>query len=125
MVQRKTRRRALTTDDVARVFDHACIARLVRIGKMPAGADKKLFGEGVREAARIYAREARTPNANILNDEIAGLHRAADQRLYAQVADLLERLSPRAHRILLQRGSRIGTDLPEPEAVLDSDRREN
>jgi len=38
---------------------------------------------------------------------------------------LLERLSPRAHRILLQRGSRIGTDLPEPEAVLDSDRREN
>jgi hypothetical protein len=92
---------------------------------MPAGADKKVFGEGVREAARIYAREARTPNANSLNDEVAGLHRAADQRLYAQVVDLLERLSPHARGMLIQRGSQLGIDLPEAEAVFDNDRRDN
>jgi hypothetical protein len=70
MPTREARRKArypIAADDVARVFDHGCTAELVRIAKLPAGADLKAFGEGIREAARIYAAEARIPNVNDLS----------------------------------------------------------
>jgi hypothetical protein len=118
-------RHPIAADDVARVFDDACIERLARIGKLPSGADRRVFGEGIRDAARIYAREARYPNANTLNDEIAGLHRAADRRLHAQVADWMERLSPQARGMLIERANRLGLELPPPNALLDNERREN
>ena len=103
-------RRPIAAEEVARVFDDACIEKLAGIGKLPAGADRKRFAEGIREAARMYATDARTPNVNALHDEIAELHRAADRRLYEQVACLMERLSPRAHDMLGERGSRLGGD---------------
>src|SRR5262249_45184221 len=41
----------------------------------------------------------------------------ADQRLYEQVACLMERLSPHAHDMLGERGSRLGgIELPSPDA---------
>jgi len=118
-------RRPISAEEVARVFDDACIEKLAGIGKLPAGADRKRFAEGIREAARMYATDARTPNVNALHDEIAELHRAADRRLYEQVACLMERLSPRAHDMLSERGSRLGgIELPSPDALRDNERRE-
>jgi hypothetical protein len=114
-VSRKARH-PIAADDVPRVFDDGCIAKLARIGKLPAGADMKPFAEGIREAARTYAREARVPNVNELHDEIAELFRAADRREYEQVARLLEQLSAEARDSLSERGRRIGFRLAQSQA---------
>jgi hypothetical protein len=98
--------------DIQRIFDDACIDRLAAIGPLPAGADRKRFAEGVREATRIYAREARAPNVNELRAEIAALHAAAERRRCGQVADLLEKLSAKASRLLIKRATRLGFELP-------------
>src|SRR5437764_449775 len=86
----------IATADVPRVFDDACITSLAKTTKLPPQADLSLFAAGVREAARIFAIEARNPSANALHDEIGKLHRAADRRRYDQLATLMERLSPQA-----------------------------
>jgi hypothetical protein len=107
------------------VFNDECIERLTQ--DLPAGADQEVFGRGVREAASIYARDARLPNANMLNDEIAGLYHAAERQLYVELADRIgcERLSEQARDMLTERGSRIGVELPRQKALSDPERRED
>lgn len=124
MAGRKAR---LAPDDVNRMFDDACIEELAGIGKLPAGADRKRFAEGIRLAARMYATESRIPNVNALNDEIAELHRAADRCRYDEVACLLEQISARARDMLTERGGRpsIGIKLPTPDTLRDGARRES
>jgi len=103
----------------ADVFDAPFIERLAGLGKLPASADLDRFGEGVREAARIYVRDSGIPNANEVNREITKLHRAAEKRGFETVAELLGNLSPRARSLLNDRGSRrtLGLALPETEAL--------
>lgn len=55
----KNKQTAIVEADVPRLCDHARIARLARVGKLPAGADIARFGAGVRGAARFYASVAR------------------------------------------------------------------
>ena len=87
------------------------------------------FGEGVREAARIFARDARNPTGNELATEIEELHRAVDPakpRQWDRVAMLLESLSPKARDMLIDRGARpaLRIELPSADAVRDPERRE-
>jgi hypothetical protein len=99
------------------VFDEAEIRKLAKIGKLPATADVCALGDGIRIAARIYARDAPEPTYNEVHTEIANLHRAAERRDYAQLALLLESLSSTAIWIL---GLRPHFRLPTPEAVRDT-----
>ena len=117
------RRQFITADEVPRIFDDACIEKL---GKgLPRGADVAAFGRGLRDAARIYSRDALTPNANQLHTEIAELQRAARARKYERVAAMLETLSPRARKLLEDRGARpnLQLGLPLPASMQDERQR--
>lgn len=70
----------INLSNVPKVFNSACIKRLATISKLPPGADTASFGAGIREAARIYARDSQEPNVNQLHDEISALH--ARSRVY-------------------------------------------
>jgi hypothetical protein len=120
-------RSIITYEDVSIVFNDACVAKLAETAKLPPGANMDAFAKGIREAARIFVRDARGPNANALHDEIAELQCAADRRLYDQTAALMERLSPRARAMLAERGARpnLGIRLPSPNAIRDPERSED
>src|SRR5262245_1688589 len=92
--------------DVPRVFDDARIADLAK--HLPDGADRQRFAEGTREAARIYAEEARKPSANAVDDEIAGLHQAASRHDHEQVAVLIDALAPEVRQRLETREATPG-----------------
>jgi hypothetical protein len=112
-------REPIAAGDVPRIFEDACIDALAVIGRLPAGADRKRFAEGVREAARIYARDSRIPTDNELNAEIAALYRAAERKRYGEVAKLLEQLSPRTRKLLNKRE----VQLPASEDLRDATRQ--
>jgi hypothetical protein len=114
--------------DVTRVLDDNCVEWLACIGDLPAAADMRVFADGIRDAARIYARDAREPaNVNELHSEIEMLHKAAKRREYELVANMLAaELSATARDLLNERGARpnLGIQLPSPEALLDDVQRE-
>jgi hypothetical protein len=118
----KKSRSPIAADDVLRIFNDQCIAELAKISKLPAGADLRRFAEGVREAARIYARDARIRTTNELHSEIATLYAAASRRRYEQVAAIIEKLSQEARALLNERGARsnLKCELPSPDALRDS-----
>lgn len=89
--------------DILLVFDDACLGKLASIAKLPADADAKCFREGVREAARIYARDACVATDNELHAEVCILYRAAERKRYEDVAVALKKLSPRARKLLKER----------------------
>jgi hypothetical protein len=82
----------ITVEQVCHIFDDACIKELACIAKLPPGADHRRFGESIREAVRIYARDVREPNANQLHSQISDLHRAAERQEYERVAMLIQNL---------------------------------
>ena len=100
----------ITAADVPRIFDDACIDRLA--ARLPKGADRKRFGEGVRAAASNYASEVRGPTLNSLNDEIAALYRAANGKRCEQVAALLENLSSQSRKLLSKRATGLSLNCP-------------
>jgi len=105
------KRQHITAADAPRIFDDACIEELAKIGHLPAGADRQRFADSVREAVRIYARDARKPTATELRAEIAALLRAAERRHYERVAGLIEKLSPQARRLFDARAERPGFEM--------------
>jgi hypothetical protein len=119
-------RKPIADADVSRIFDDGCIETLVAIGRLPVGIDRKRFAEGVRKAARIYARDARIPTDNKLHAEIAALYRAAERKRYTQAAALLEQVSLKACDLLNKRGARLGhgLGLPAPEELRDATRQQ-
>jgi hypothetical protein len=72
------------------------VAELLAKTKLPPGTDKALLAEGVRDAARIFARDSRL---NELHNEIGKMYEAADRRGYDEVAAVLEHLSSRTLRV--------------------------
>lgn len=112
-------RKPIAAADIRRIFDDACIDSLADIGQLPAGADRKCFAESVREAARIYARDACLPTDNELHAEIAALYRAAERKRFGEVATLLEQLSPRGRKLLNKRE----VQLPASEDLRDATRQ--
>jgi hypothetical protein len=119
-------RHTIAVEDVAREFTDESIEALARIAKLPAGADRQRFGEGIREAARIYARNSRGPNVNELHKEIGRLHRVAARGQYEQLAKLLEGLSSKARNSLNARGARptLKISLPPAETLRGAQRAE-
>jgi hypothetical protein len=117
-------RKPIAAANIQCIFDDACIDKLATIGRLPADADRKRFAEGVREAAGIYAREARAPTDNELHAEIAALYRAAERKRLGQVADLFEKLSPKARELLRKRATRLSLELPASEALRDLPRQQ-
>jgi len=113
-------RKPVAAADIQRIFDDACIDTLAAIGRLPAGADRERFAEGVRAAARIYARDVRIPTDNELYAEIAALYRAAERKRCGQVASLLEKLSPKVRELLRNRATRLSLELPASEALRDT-----
>ena len=118
----KKKRTAIAAADVPRVFDDACIERLAIDGRLPATADRRRFGEGIREAARIYAEDARSPTVGTTRDEIAALYKAGEHRQYGCVAILLSDLSRQAHayftrRLKLPGPAKAGLRLPTIEEL--------
>jgi hypothetical protein len=109
-------RNPIAKEDVPRIFGDICIDTLAGIGRLPWHANRKRFTEGVREAARIYARDARIPTRNELSAEIAALYRAAGRKRYGEVATLLEQLSRRASKSI----NRRGVKLPASEDLRDA-----
>jgi hypothetical protein len=110
MRTRKSRARSnaiIGPEDVEAVFHQACIEHLATVAKLPLGADMRAFGDGIREAARAFAQDVRTPTNNALHDEIAALYRAAERGEYEVVASGLEGLSARGRELLTSRAERI------------------
>jgi hypothetical protein len=118
--------RIIEVDQVESIFDTPCINDLARNAKLPLDADKQRFANGIREAARIYAKDAREPTANELNKAITELHRAAEHLRYERVASLIESLSSKAQDMLNEWGARWRPPikLPPPEALRDHGLRE-
>jgi hypothetical protein len=106
----------IEVEQVEQIFDDSFIETLVKIAGLPSGADIKRFAESIREAARIYARDVREPNANELYREIDELHHAAKRREYERVASLVESLSAKALYML---NNAAATNLPPPAALRD------
>jgi hypothetical protein len=106
-MQTKRFRPIIAEDQVSVVFDDARVREFAKDIPLPQGADIAVLAAGLREAARIYVREACIPTDNDLHDEIAALWKAADGRQYEQAALLRERLSPRAREFLDGRTDRI------------------
>jgi hypothetical protein len=124
--ERKVRAPIIEVEDVGHVFNDEQVERLAKSADLPPGADMATLAKGVREAARIYAGDARTPNANELHDAIEDLYKAAIDHRYDEVAVLLDNLSPRARDLLLDRGApNIRLRLPSSEALRDPRRLES
>jgi hypothetical protein len=110
-------RKPIGEQDVPRIFDDACIDELATIGRLPTDSNRKSFAEGIREAARIYAREAHTPTDNEVHAEIDALYRAAERKRFVEVAALVETLSPETRKLLSRRATRLCLELPASEVL--------
>jgi hypothetical protein len=108
--------RPILAEDVAAVFNDARVAQLAKAAKPPPGINIAVLAEGVREAARIFVRDASDPTANELHDQIAALLKASERRRYDDLALLLEGLSPQTRDLM--------PGLPHPGALHDVEQRE-
>jgi hypothetical protein len=115
----------IAADQVSDVFDDMRVRELAEIARLPEDANMAAFAAGIREAALIYARDARSPNVNELHDEIERLYKAADRRRYEEVAVLLEHISPLGHDLLTEQGPSGALELPSSEALHDPAQRES
>jgi hypothetical protein len=122
-VASKKTKRAIMAADVPCVFDDARIERLAEIARLPKNADWQRFADSVKEAARIYAEDARKSNVNVVHDEIERLHQAAMRVLqlrkpvaddYEEVAGLAEKLSPEARQRFETRKATPGFERAKP-----------
>jgi hypothetical protein len=130
-VSSKKRQSAFRAADVPRKFDDARIEDLAKIGHLPVDANRQRFADSIREAARIYARDAQTPSNNATRDEIEQLHRAAarPKQKDTQVANLVANLSPETLQWLTAREGtpgfeRAGFKFPSLEDLHDAARRD-
>jgi hypothetical protein len=122
-------RQIIAAEAVPAVFGAATIELLAEIAGLPPTADLARFGEAIREAARIFARDAGTANVNRVHDEIAALRKVVDPAKapqWAAIASALEALSPEARKLLAERGLRqsVATALPSPAIFQDPEHRE-
>ncbi len=121
---KKSARPIVAADDVAVVFSDGNVTELAKKAKLPLSTNLTVLAEGVREAASIFARDARVPNGNELRNEIADLYHAADRDRYDEVVALLEKLSAQAYDMLEDRGAPDPSmKLPLPDALRDPIRR--
>jgi hypothetical protein len=123
-VASKKTQRAIAAHDVASVFDDLRIDRLAAMAKLPSARHRRRFASSIREAARVYAEDARKPNVNAVHEEIAKLHQAASRRECERVALLIEALSPEARERFKTRETNFGfknagLEFPSAEVLRD------
>ena len=117
--------RPIAEDEVPLKFNEACIEQLAAIGRLSDSVDRLRLAEGVRGAARAYARNVRKPSVNKPHDEIKALYNAVLRRQYNKAASLLAEISPQALAYLKARldrpgPQRAGLKLPSPRDLLDT-----
>lgn len=122
-------RRAITETDVPDVFDNQKIQHLADIVKID-GPGLARFGEGVRVAARLYARDTAVPSNNEVRREIATLHRLAERHDYPNLAKAIETMTSAArHTLELRRSNGAYRNhilrIPDPAELSNPDKREN
>jgi hypothetical protein len=78
-------RHPIAPDSVPVAFSADCVRELARTSKLPGETDLQRLVEGVREAARIYASEARSPSSNDVHSEIAAPRRGDSNMTSSQV----------------------------------------
>jgi hypothetical protein len=122
----RKRRPILGEDRVREVFSDTQTSELAQIGKLPERADLARLAKIIREAASDYIRDARTPNANELHDEIEALYNAAHEKHHERAAKLIQDLSRDARALLVERGRRPGLaiGLPFPKDLRDPAKRD-
>jgi len=117
-------RPVIAAEDVAVVFNDVQVAKLAQAAKAPPNTNMTALAEEVREAARIFACDAKLLIGNQLHAEIDELHKAADRRRYEEVADRIGNLSPLAQDMLKEQGG-WPIELPPLDALRDPARRED
>jgi hypothetical protein len=123
-VRAKKARPIIAAKDIEIIFTDALVAQLANCAKLPPGTNMIALAEGVREAARIFVRDAGFTTPNELHNDIAELQKSADQVRQDKIIALWEDLSPRARDILKDRAGRLGIELPSSDALRDSARRD-
>jgi len=122
----KKDRRAPPLDELPQIFGDRRIRELEVIAKLPPQADMLCFAAAIREAARIYVRDAGVASNNEVHHEVDGLLRAADRRNYEDVAKRREALSERTRILLSRRAIRpaVALTIPDSEAFRDPTKRD-
>jgi hypothetical protein len=105
--------RAITEAEVPHAFDATTIHRLAKCVRLPSGCDLEQFGESVRTAVRIFARDAAIPSSNEQHREIAQLYRLANRQHYERLAQAVENISPAVRSSLSERQARIADQVAE------------
>jgi hypothetical protein len=93
----------IRTEDVPLVFTGEAIAKLARDARLPVGVDLVLFGDSVRQAARLYLIEAhRAPY--LVRRELTQLYKSLERAINR--GESVQNLSPAAKEFLLDRLAR-------------------
>jgi hypothetical protein len=118
-MHKKKPRPIIAAEQITDKFNDAKLAQLAKIAKLPDGADMAAWAEGIREAARIFVRDAGLPGRNELHDEIGTLYKAAADYQYEKVATLMQSLSARSRDALTNRGAlpSVATELPAHDTL--------
>src|SRR5262249_10117219 len=98
----------IAAEDVPKVFSDDVIQDLANIGKLGSSADLRRFALGVHAAARTYAKEIRTPDANDWFREVKLLESAARRRDFDRVRKLLDGMSSKCRVEMTHRGTLPG-----------------
>jgi hypothetical protein len=114
--------RVPTPEELPSIFDDKFIGGLAQTARLPPTAEIPRFAAAVRDAARLYIRDASVASINEVHHEVDRLLRAADRAVHARkrkdaaceiVAARVERLSERTRELI----SEWGGTLPDPEVL--------
>jgi hypothetical protein len=113
----------IAASDVPRKFDNDCTQQLADMVELPPNL-RKPFAKAIRTLARVFIRDATTPNDDDVTREIKALYAAAAGHKYLDAAKLVTGMSKPARAFLKKRATRIGLRIPKPSAFLDRARRQ-
>jgi hypothetical protein len=113
----------IAASDVARVFDDDCTEQLAGMMELPPDVRKPL-AKAIRRLARVFIRDANTPDDDDVTREIKALHAAAEGHKYPDAAKLVAGMSKPTRAFLKKRAAIIGLTIPKPSAFLDRSRRQ-
>jgi hypothetical protein len=124
------RRPVLTEAQVAEMFDAAQVELLATICRLPKSCDVQQFGDGIRAAARVYARDkAASSSPNTQRKEIRRIDRLIERctravSTYEELAKAIESLDPAVRHVWMLRQAVVADRMPswripEPSELRD------
>jgi len=108
--------------DVPHIFNAACIGRLADMVELSPDL-REPFAGAVHRLARVFIRDANTPNDDDTTREVKAAYAAAEAHKYAEAAKLAAGMSKPTWSFLHKRAMRLKLRLPKPSAFLDHTRR--